>query len=502
MTLFCRPANPRFSSRRVEGGVILLIALFALLLISAAATALILMAGTETAVDANYRSSTQAFYAAYAGLEEGRGRLSSSDPGAFGAFIAQPGGVLAPGQVRYVLNPSPGEAVDPTNLSSGNPYADFEYQKEWGVAVTGAAVQTTVSTAAQAGLLGPQYKWVRITATTEQSSGIDVNGDGSLDSVTPLCFDGANEYLRIGGGSCQQTPSGAGTGNQVFTITSLAVLPGGSRRLLEDQVAMTSPKLSFPAAVTLDGNGAGYAPPNSEPFYMNGNDRQGSNPFACGLPSQPALPAIGTVNTTDASTIAGEIPQQRQPHYVGSGGSPSVQDIVGSLPTGYQSVASLDGPGGLTETLAAAATQVVGPPLGTNNLSTTYSSLPSYGSAAQPLITVVNGNLNLSGGVTGYGLLLVTGTLTISGTVGWRGAVLDIGQGAMTVSGGGSNELDGAVLVAKTRDTSNALLASLGAPSLNWNGGGGNGIYYDSCWLADAFTAMNDRVLAFREIAE
>jgi Tfp pilus assembly protein PilX len=495
--------NRKAISRSAERGVILLIALFALLLISAAATALILMAGTETAVDANYRSSTQAFYAAYAGLEEGRGRLSASDPGAFGSFVAQPGGVLPVGQVRYVLNPSPGQTVSPTNLSPDNPYADLEYQQEWSVPVTGATVQTTASTAAQAGLLGPQYKWVRITATTERSAGIDVNGDGSLDSVTPLCFNGTNEYLEsVVSGSCQQTPSGAGTGNQVFTITSLAVLPGGSRRLLEDQVAMNSPQLSFPAAVTLDGNGAGYGPPTSEPFYMNGNDRQGSNPFACGLPSQPALPAIGTVNATDAATIAGEIPQQRQPHYVGSGGSPSVLDVVGSLPTGYQSVASLDGPGGLTETLAAAATQVVGPPLGTNNLSTTYSSLPSYGSAAQPLITVVNGNLNLSGGVTGYGILLVTGTLTISGTVGWRGAVLAIGQGAMTVSGGGSNELDGAVLLAKTRDSSNGLLASLGAPSLNWNGGGGNGIYYDSCWLADAFTAMNHRVLAFREIAE
>jgi len=472
-----------------QRGVILLLALFALLLISAVAVALIVMAGTETAVDANYRASTQAFYAAYAGLEEGRGRLSASDPSALGAFVALPGGVLPASQVRYVLNPSPGETVNPTNLSSSNPYADLEYQQEWGTAVSNASVQTTASTSAQAGLLGPQYKWVRITATTEKSAGVDVDGDGSLDNSTPVFFTGANENM-------------ASQGNQVLTLTSLAVLPDGSRRLLQYQVALTSLQLAFPAAVTLDGNGASYSPANSNPFYINGNDRQGSNPFACGLPSQPAVPAIGTVNTTDASTIAGGVPRQRQSHYVGNGAAPSVLDILSSLPAVFQSVTSLDGLGGLTQTLYSVATQVLGPPIGTNNLSTTYSSLPNYGSAAQPLITVVNGNLSLSGNATGYGILLVTGSFTMSGTVGWRGAVLVIGQGVMQVNGGGNNEIDGATLIARTRDSSNGLLGSLGAPSLNWNGGGGNGVYFDTCWLADAFAAMSYKVLAFREIAQ
>jgi hypothetical protein len=488
-TAFDRPA---------ERGVILLIALFALLLISAVGVALILMAGTETAVDANYRTSTQAFYAAYAGLEEGRGRLSSDNPDPLvliANFLPPIGGLLQPGQVRYVLNPSPGETVSPTNLSSSNPYADFEYQQEWGVPVTSASIQTTPSVSAQAGLLGPQYKWVRITATTEQSSGIDVNGDGTLDATTPLFYgpDPTDGKLR---------ENLTSQGNQVLTITSLAVLPNGSQRLLQYQVALTSLQLSFPAALTLDGNGATYGPPSSEPFYMNGNDRSGTNPFGCGVAKQNALPAVGTVSATDASTIAGLIPQQRQNHYLGSGTSPSISDIISLLPKTLQSVSSLDGASGLTQALYNNATQVVGPPIGTNNLSTTYTSLPNYGSPSQPLITVVNGNLSLSGQVAGYGILLVTGSLTLSGTVGWRGAVLAVGQGTMTVNGGGSNELDGAVLVARTRDTSNNLLSSLGPPSLNWSGGGGNGIYYDSCWLADAFNAMNYSVLAFREISQ
>jgi hypothetical protein len=33
---------------------------------------------------------------------------------------------------------------------------------------------------------------------------------------------------------------------------------------------------------------------------------------------------------------------------------------------------------------------------------------------------------------------------------------------------------------------------------LNWNGGGGNGIYYNSCW-ADAINGMHYSVVASRE---
>ena len=63
------------TKRRTEGGVAMLIAIFALLLISVIAIALIVSSGTETALAKNYRTSTSAYYAGLAGLEEGRGRL-------------------------------------------------------------------------------------------------------------------------------------------------------------------------------------------------------------------------------------------------------------------------------------------------------------------------------------------------------------------------------------------------------------------------------------------
>ena len=65
----------QFDEHCSERGVALLIAIFALLLISVVGIALIVSTGTDSALARNYRTSTGAYYAALAGLEEGRGRL-------------------------------------------------------------------------------------------------------------------------------------------------------------------------------------------------------------------------------------------------------------------------------------------------------------------------------------------------------------------------------------------------------------------------------------------
>ena len=69
--------NVRRTIRKVrsDAGVALLISIFVVLLISIVAIALIVSSGTESALAGNYRSATAVYYAALAGLEEGRGRL-------------------------------------------------------------------------------------------------------------------------------------------------------------------------------------------------------------------------------------------------------------------------------------------------------------------------------------------------------------------------------------------------------------------------------------------
>ena len=174
----------RRKTKSAEQGIALVIALFALMLISVVGTALTLMAGTETAFKANYRTSMQAFYAAKAGLEEGRSRLSATNPNSISNCVFGNPPAPAPyNRVCYIINPAPGEAVDPQDPS--NPYADTEYASEFGWPLTAADVKPYIpSTSPEAnGIAGPLYKWVRITPRTQYSAGINV--DGTLATIVP-----------------------------------------------------------------------------------------------------------------------------------------------------------------------------------------------------------------------------------------------------------------------------------------------------------------------------
>src|SRR3984893_3626461 len=194
-----------------DSGAALVIAIFSLLLISVVATALILTAGTQTAMKSNYKSAMHAFYDAKAGLEEARRRLWANNPDSAAIInCVFPGGLpMQVGQVCYIIN---GANIDPTNPA--DPYADLEYKEEW-KPWTNAGAQLIPSRSATANLAGPLYKCVRITRRTDASAQFDADADG-IDK-TPLFFDGRNVV-----DSKNSVPPGA---KQVLTITSLAVTP-------------------------------------------------------------------------------------------------------------------------------------------------------------------------------------------------------------------------------------------------------------------------------------
>ncbi len=464
------------TNRKQEKGVALLIALFALLLISGVAVSLIMLSGTETAIAGNYKASTQAFYAAYAGIEEGRGRFWGGHPQTYGTFVINPnpGGVLAVGQVRYLTNPAGVEVVAPTVLNSR--YGDNEYQTEFGVPVTAAIVtQQNVGAAAAAGVPQPMYKWIRITAKTERSGGIDINGDAVLDNAIPVFYDGTNQNLTF-------------TGRQLFRITALSMLPNGSRRMLQYDAAPVVLNLQFPSALTFDGSGSALFPATSNVYTVNGNDAA-----SCGTPAEVPRPAIGVVTPGDDTNITNSIPPNRITKYTGSGGTPDVQVIPpGQMPGNLQDPQSLES---VVSQIRSAADQVIQGPA-------TEADFSTFGSYAAPTIAVVDGDLALAGSITGYGILVVTGNYVASGTVGWRGIVLVVGTGNMEVNGGGNNSYEGSVLMANTRNPDGTIRSSLGPTVLNWAGGGGNGVHYDSCHVNNSQNNVSYRVLSFREIAQ
>ena len=484
--------------KRAQRGVALIIAIFTLMLVSVVATALILMAGTESAIKANYKSSMHAFYDAAAGLEEGRGRLWGTNQNSAlvrSCVFPAPGQIMPVGRVCYIVNPSPGEVVNPTNLTASNPYADFEYQQEWGVPVTSASFlqPTIVSTSPvpAENIAGPLYKWVRIAPWTEAAGNINVDGDMEINATDPLFlfYDPIRKELHTqlstGG---QPVPNAS----QILSVTALAVTPNGSRRLVQYTVApvpFSSLNMAFPSAlslVTAAGNDPTYKA-NASAIKMNGNDRSGFDPGSCGLTPQGAMTGLGI--TSDPAGV--NIPPPLRPNYLGAGASPSIADVSNLLPSSEQSVTGLES---VVKSITNAASEIVPGPA---------TTLPNYGSSSNPVVAVVQGDLSTSGDVTGYGILLVTGNFTVNANFGWRGIVLVIGKGVVDASNTTANsEFDGAFFVAATRDSNGNLLPGLGVPNVNWAGAGGKGVYYDSCWISNASGGFPYKVLSFREINE
>src|SRR6266851_2266908 len=282
--------------RRRESGIALLISIFILLLISVVAIALIVSSGTETAMAGNYRTATSAYYAALAGLEEGRGRLLGKNSGAFNNTApALAASYSAMGQPVYIINPVGGEVVAPWDPAST--YPDLEFNAEFasaGYTLPNPSPNVN-SLSTVAGIQGPLYKWVRINAISEKAIGVDIDGDG-LDN-TPLYYDSNLSKL---------VANSSGGAQQVLEITSLAVLPNGSQngsqKMLQYLVALVPANipgfpsgLSFPAALTIAGSPGGgvvFTPPKAAgnpSYYVSGVDLT-SVPY-CTAP--PAVHAIG-----------------------------------------------------------------------------------------------------------------------------------------------------------------------------------------------------------------
>jgi len=523
-----------------ESGAALLIAIFAMMLISVVGIAMIVTQGKDSALAGNYRTSTSAYYAAVAGLEEARGRLLWKNPDYFdGPTSPNPSfmpmsGVLPAMQVtdvRYILNPASGETVDPTSANPAN-YPDTDYLTEMGWPLSGANFLTINSTFQTASMPGPVYKWVRINPVTEKALNLDVNGDGVLDTTTPLYYDPARVVgvnpapsLILPSSSIPLTP----TAVQVLEITSLAVLPNGSRRLLQYVVAplLVSTQIStqvdpptpplppivplntnFPAAVTMDGNGVSYQDPGTPDYAVDGRD-------ACSHTTpQAAVEAIEYTNPLDYSSINLMSNQNSYPGSPmvlsgpppGSYGptTPSVPNpsMPYALRQSWQTPATLDA---VVQDITKSADLVIAGPATGSNLPTWPPLNPI------PMTVVVNGNLNLTRwNQTGYGLLLVTGTLTYDPDSTWYGIVLVIGQGNLLWSdrGRGMGGINGAVLIAQTRDASGNLLSTLGAASFSGAGGGSRrsssqgGIVYNSCLVnsAGAQAPLTYKILSFHEI--
>jgi hypothetical protein len=373
------------------------------------------------------------------------------------------------------------------------------------------------------------------TGSSSAASSTSASGSGSVSSVSSVSSVtsvttvgttvGTTSATTGGGGSCSNmvytppakpasyaAPScGAANGQPVYTLSTLAITPGGARRMLQYEIAqILIPPV--PSALTVAGPNPITSWPNSQPYHIIGTD--------AGTPANPAcpaghiptdLPAIGTttdvanggldpsaVATNAATGIASSLGKPDNFTGVDAGCSADVRNVINVAPS-FNTVSGLNA---VVQSVENSVTTPTGP------FTTDQSwSGNNVGGSSATSVTVVNANLTLTGASHGYGILLVTGTLTMSGDYSWDGIILVIGKGEFIGSGGGGGQVNGAVVVAKIGNSSyinsptdGNLLASLGSPTINMSGGGGNGLQYDSCKALTDPANVTFKVLARREI--
>jgi Tfp pilus assembly protein PilX len=507
------------NGRHSESGMALLIAIFTLLLITAIGAGMIMLTNTETSTSANFRDEQTALFSAKAGIEEIRDRFRKTATNSLNASL--PGAVMGLGNnclvvatcgVLYVLNPTGAEADTPW-VTNGNAYPDDEVCTEAGNMAgthicTGSPLippgkvppgnpwyASTTASATYAATPPMAWKWTRITLKTNLTSSGTTNAstvDGTpADTSELVCWNGTNEVSSTYA-TCALDPRP--NLQPVYVMTTLAVTPSGSRRMIQTE-ATTTTFPTLPGPMIFDGPTPVYGAPNSNAFGVTGIDQaQGPNAGA-GCPAGVNEPALGGYDAASVAALTADVP--RPAKYTGAvgTGSPSVSNVSAALGP-LATVAGLDA-------LVSQVTMIASP---ANIVNGNAAGIANPGTNAVPVINVVTGDLTLGGGFSGSGILLVEGNLTMSGNPGYNGLILVIGKGTVTKNGGGNGTLDGSLLVANLYDNSSPtphllpLAGPPGIPTMNWNGGGNASINYDSCWSSALSLSLPYKIVGVREM--
>jgi len=501
-----------------ERGVALVIALLVLLLITAVGMGMIMMSNTETNISANFRDEQTAYFAAKAGIEEVRDRLRAGSanslllPTTLGSTL--PG---APSGILYVINPLGSETVAPWVLG-GNNYPDNQIARELnctGTAPIGAwwvPVSPTASTSYAASPI-LQWKWVRVMEKINKSDTgcIQVTSvDGTMNG-NRVCWTGSHEVTTL------LTSCNAANANYmpVYELTAVAVTTGGSRRMMQYEVAQNAFP-AIPGAFVFDGSVPSFNPPNSSAFTVSGADTNlhpgnAINGVTCPVPvNQPALGSFDNPATSTLTTAVSG-PPNRSGQYSSAipyATVPAIANVYSTMSTDSINLTTVDG---LT-TFANMITTAAGP-----NIYPNGTVPANMGTSSSPVVNVVNGDVSISG--SGAGVLLVTGKLTMNGDFSWNGLILAIGEGAILKSGGGSATLNGSMFAANLySDIPNPATGPgaypgystripLGAnnppgiPWFGWSGGGSATVQYDSCWTQTVNQSLPYHIVTQRELS-
>lgn len=356
-----------------EKGMVLVVGLLLIVVLMLLGTTAVLTSTTDMGISANYKTGSQAFYAAEGGIEEARARLKTNDPSDSNEIAD-----------LFPTNTGWAAYIGDTSKSQGRGYNSGNSMH-----VRVSSLQTTldytVKTVHQTNASGNILYWG------------DLNSDGINERNTAT---GQNIYLATSYGA-------AGSANKTIEV-ELARLP-----------PITAPAaLYVEAATAIQGTST----------YISGTDSP-----ACGTSNLPGVATSqlsSTVTKTGNPTVTGSTSSD----WSVTGGATDMD--VQAMIDNWKDSANFSYNFTSNETRSGMnwGTPVVGDQ--NDPSSCGVSNIVHYN---------MNGmEIQLTGGSSGCGILLVEGNLELHGGFNWHGLI--IVSGSVTIAGGGNKNITGSVI--------------------------------------------------------
>lgn len=370
------------------------------------------------------------------------------------------------------------------------------------------------------------FKWVRITNKQNYMGLLNQSVDGSAASNTAstakqqVCWDGTQEIVTTGANpTCGSFTPAA---NPVWLLTSLAVTPKignnpGSRRMIQMEVSLNPPIIppgiiAAKAPVTLQGSFVlnAYDSCKSTCTYdKNGNATGCSGPFGYAVFTENTVSQVGSsgqtlsgagTDPTKSPVSQLNVPDAQWPY--------NMDNLINSLKQTSQ-----------TANYSCTGTQnFYSVPPSYLNCGTQTNQTFSVGNPPQPvvfppgmllnppvepdpntLLTVneyIPGSVKLTSAAQGSGILIVDGDLEINGGLNWYGLVLVRGKVSFTGGAGSSVNMYGAILAGEDITAINNGTTSIDGDKF----GGSTNFHYDTCALANNGGKRPPRLLATHEL--
>jgi hypothetical protein len=375
----------------------MVVALLFLTAMTMVGTLFVVKTRTETQIAGHDTRFVQALFDAEAGYAEALARMT--DPADTAYYIGPPVGdwQTNPGWGVYIVDAAGSSAGDPERAAAQTDGVDNDGD---GAVDESGERYPELSTRQGSGRL--DYPWVKVRYKRNDAGDVLLFGDHDANLLTAPVLNIVRGFPVL--------------------VVSAEGLRGTARRRVE--VEAVKPPFEIPdAAVYSESDQFKF---NGTAFLVSGEDHDPvTGAVIVGNPE-----AVGIATTGDPAAISGSLHTNQADNVLGEGAPPSVDRADVDLDLQ-----------GLRDHYVPRADMVLAPG--------TYSN-ESFGGLDDYRIVHATGDIHLSGGgVTGGGILIVDGDLEVTGQFTWYGLVLVLGD--ITFSGGGSGtHLFGSLLVQGT----------------------------------------------------